>query len=42
VAEGDSIVAGNVGSLGAGMKVQIVGVGGPGARKKASGKAARP
>jgi len=42
VAEGDSLVAGNVGSLGAGMKVQIVGVGGPGARKKAPGQAARP
>jgi RND family efflux transporter MFP subunit len=41
VAEGDSIVAGNVGSLGAGMKVQIVGIGGPGGRGKA-GKAARP
>jgi hypothetical protein len=30
VVEGDSIVSGNVGSLGKGMKVQIVGAGGRG------------
>jgi multidrug efflux pump subunit AcrA (membrane-fusion protein) len=40
VADGDSVVSGNVGSLGAGMKVQIVGAGGRGRGNKAA--AGRP
>jgi RND family efflux transporter MFP subunit len=42
VADGDSIVSGNVGSLGSGMKVQIVGIGGPGGRGAKKGAANRP
>ena len=44
VAEGDSIVSGNVGSLGAGMKIQIVGAGGrgQGTRPSAPGAGAAP
>jgi RND family efflux transporter MFP subunit len=42
VADGDSIVSGNVGSLGSGMKVQIVGIGGPGGRGAKKGAASRP
>lgn len=34
VAEGDSVVSGNVGSLGKGMKVTILGAGGAGARSR--------
>lgn len=44
VAEGDSIVSGNVGSLGKGMKIQIVGAGGRGqvTRPSAPGAGAAP
>jgi hypothetical protein len=42
VSEGDSIVSGNVGSLGKGMKVQIVSARGPGGRGKAGAKAGSP
>ncbi|HUR00621.1 MAG TPA: efflux RND transporter periplasmic adaptor subunit [Gemmatimonadaceae bacterium] len=42
VTEGDSIVSGNVGSLGKGMKVQIVNARGPGGRGKAGTKAGSP
>ena len=44
VSDGDSLVSGNVGSLGKGMKVQIVGPGGrsPAGRGKAAGAAGRP
>lgn len=42
VTEGDSIVSGNVGSLGKGMKVQIVNAPGLSGRGKASSKAGSP
>jgi len=42
VAEGDSIVSGNVGSLGKGMKVQIVGAGGRGPGGQAGSPAGAP
>jgi hypothetical protein len=41
VAEGDTLVSGNVGSLGKGMKVQIIGAGGR-AGKPAGSAAGRP
>jgi RND family efflux transporter MFP subunit len=40
VADGDSLVSGNVGSLGKGMKVQIIGAGGQGAGSRGSVPAA--